>query len=87
MKTINLKHMPDYLRVLGFVYENPNIIVMVISNKLQITYSHVSKLVSELANAKLITFEYTGRVKRTNLTDKGKQVGEAVVYLMQALEE
>ena len=87
MKQVNLKHMPDFLKVLGFIFDNPNTIVMVISNRLQITYSHVSGLVTELESVGLLHCEYTGRVKKINLTDKGKKIGEAFVYLTQALEE
>lgn len=42
------------------------------------TYSHIVKILNEMQKAGLVTFRKQGRLKVLKLTDKGKDVAEAI---------
>jgi DNA-binding MarR family transcriptional regulator len=78
---------PLYLRILGWVYNNPNSILLDISKRMDITYSHLVKIKIELEIRKWIDTKKDGRTRRVNLTEQGKKIAEAFIYLEQVMEE
>jgi len=49
-----------------------------LAKKTDCTYSHVVKILQEMENAKLITFDKQGRLKLLALTKKGLDVAENI---------
>jgi len=83
----NLFELPCSLKVLGFIYENKGTNVNTVSRKLNITYSHVSKLHAALIQRKWIDYNRTGRDLLLVPTEKGSKIAEAYLYLVQTMED
>lgn len=49
------------------------------------TYSHIVKILNEMQRSGLIIFRKQGRLKVLRLTDKGKDVAEAIEKIRTAL--
>ena len=54
-----------------------------ISHELNITYSHVSKMLKILGNNRLITIEREGRTKFINLTPKGIKIAKLIETILE----
>ncbi|MGV8087034.1 MAG: DUF2250 domain-containing protein [Candidatus Woesearchaeota archaeon] len=49
-----------------------------LSKSVDCTYSHVVKILQEMEDAGLVTFEKTGRLKYLKLTKKGEEVAKHI---------
>ncbi len=49
------------------------------------TYSHVVKILQEMEDAGLVTFEKTGRLKILKLTKKGEEIAKHIDAINNAL--
>ena len=49
------------------------------------TYSHVVKILQEMEDAGLVTFEKTGRLKYLKLTKKGEEIAKHIDAIDKAL--
>lgn len=58
-----------------------------ISSSIDVTYSHVIKVVKELEKKGLVITEKKGRKKIIELTDKGKEVSDNLRELKDILEQ
>lgn len=77
--------LPYFLVMMGFIYENPKANLNIIAKKMEVTYSHVSKLRGVLVEKGWIKTTITGRSMSIELTPQGKAVAEAYIYLRQVL--
>lgn len=50
----------------------------ILAKEVDCTYSHAVKILQTLKELKLVEFEKRGRIKLIKLTDKGKDVAEAI---------
>ena len=57
--------------------------VSTISYELNITYSHVSKMLKILSNNRVIKIEREGRTKFINLTPKGIKIAKLIEAIMK----
>jgi DNA-binding MarR family transcriptional regulator len=56
-----------------------------IAKEIDCTYSHVVKILKEMEEGKLVTFNKTGRLKLLTLTKKGEQVAENLAKIRSIL--
>jgi len=56
-----------------------------LAKQIDCTYSHVVKILQEMENAGLITFEKQGRLKLLTLTKKGGDVAEYIQKIRDVL--
>lgn len=59
----------------------------VLSKKIECTYSHVVRILNEMKEADLVTFREEGRLKITELTDKGEKVASQVEQARDLLKK
>ena len=64
----------------------PNIYSSEIARKLDITFSHVIKMINNLERLKLVETNKFGRIKILNLTEKGKKCAEHLSNAKNILE-
>ena len=57
-----------------------------VAKQIDCTYSHVVKILKEMEQAKLISFNKTGRLKLLTLTKKGQEVAEHIERVRQLLK-
>ncbi|MFW6272487.1 MAG: helix-turn-helix domain-containing protein [bacterium] len=67
-------------KVLIFLEENEEY-ASIISKKLDITFSHIIKVLKVLHDKGVVTYEKTGRVKIYKLTETGKEYASAAKKL------
>jgi predicted transcriptional regulator len=56
-----------------------------VAKEIDCTYSHVVKILQELEEGKLITFNKTGRLKLLTLTKRGEQIAELFERVRSAM--
>ena len=56
-----------------------------IAKEIDCTYSHVVKILQEMEEGKLVTFNKTGRLKLLNLTKRGEQVADNIARIRTIL--
>lgn len=57
----------------------------VLAKEVDCTYSHAVKILQDMQNAKLVSFEKTGRIKSIKLTDSGMRVAEHIEKIKEIL--
>jgi predicted transcriptional regulator len=81
-----------------FLHEKPAGIIMslkesnikyasILSKEVDCTYTHTLKILTQLENYRLVTFEKNGRIKKVSLTSEGEDVAHELVGLMRKLEK
>lgn len=56
-----------------------------IAKEIDCTYSHVVKILQEMEEGKLVTFNKTGRLKLLTLTKRGEQVADNIARIRTIL--
>ncbi|MBD3355294.1 winged helix DNA-binding protein [Candidatus Woesearchaeota archaeon] len=56
-----------------------------LAKKIDCTYSHVVKILQEMENANLVSFEKQGRLKLLELTKKGSDIAENISNIRNKL--
>jgi len=57
----------------------------VLAKEVDCTYSHAVKILQEMENSKLVTFEKSGRIKIIKLTENGDKVAESIERIKELL--
>lgn len=74
-------------KILSTVYKNEGIWLTKISKILDITYSHLVKLVNKLEKEGFVQLKKAGRTKFVSLTEKGKAVAEHIIKIEKIVED
>lgn len=77
--------LPIMLRLYQYKLQNKEVYSSRLSKDLDITYSHLVKIVNHLEEDGLVQGEKQGRLRMLSLTDKGTRVAEHVHVLQKAL--
>ncbi len=72
--------------ILIYIYENNNTIGNKISRKLDITYSHMFRIVNELEKIKLIESTKSGRSRYFKTTSKGAAIAINLIEIERLLK-
>jgi len=59
----------------------------ILAKEVDCTYSHAVKILQEMENAKLVSFEKQGRIKTIALTDSGNKIAEHISRIKELLSE
>jgi DNA-binding MarR family transcriptional regulator len=70
------------MKVMRFLNRYENVIKTHISRELDVTYSHIVKLLAELQREGLVSFKFEGRSSLVTLTPKGKILAQDIDKVM-----
>jgi DNA-binding MarR family transcriptional regulator len=73
---------PFWMKVLRYLNRYDSVIKTNIAKELDVTYSHIVKLLADLQRESLVSFRTEGRTMIVTLTPKGKSLAEMVDKLM-----
>ena len=71
--------------LIGLKRANGEIYASSLAKSIDCTYSHVVKILQEMEDAGLVSFEKTGRLKILKLTKKGEEVAKHIDAINNAL--
>ena len=57
----------------------------ILAKEIDCTYSHAVKILQTLEESRLVVFEKKGRIKIVQLTNKGRQVADAIEELQRII--
>lgn len=72
-----------WIEVLGFLIVNESPSVTAISKKIDVTYSHVLKIINHMMEVRLVRTEKVGRIKAVQLTSKGKEIAKPCSQIVE----
>jgi len=78
--------MPKAYEMIKDIYKHPETNLSDICRRINITYSHVSKLSQEMQEDQIIFKQKTGRKNMLSLTNKGKKIYEGLIKIDGALK-
>ncbi len=64
---------------------NSDVYASTLAKSVDCTYSHVVKILQEMEDAALVTFEKTGRLKILKLTKKGEEIAKHIDAINNSL--
>ena len=79
-----LREKPSMMLV-TLLNSNNEVYASTLAKSVDCTYSHVVKILQEMEDAGLVSFEKTGRLKYLKLTKKGEEVAKHIDAIDKAL--
>ena len=73
------------MMLVNLLNSTPEMYASNLAKSVDCTYSHVVKILQEMEDSGLITFEKTGRLKILKLTKKGKEIAEHINLIVKLL--
>lgn len=86
IKTLRLE-LPIFLKLIGWIYNNPNMFMLEASKRIDVTYSHLCSIKDKLVLNGWLNIQKEGRANIMNLTEKGNKIAEAYLFLEQEIGE
>jgi len=79
-----LREKPSMMLV-TLLNSNNEVYASTLAKSVDCTYSHVVKILQEMEDAGLVSFEKTGRLKYLKLTKKGEEIAKHIDAIYKAL--
>ena len=73
------------MMLINLLNSNNEIYASTLAKSVDCTYSHVVKILQQMEDAGLVTFEKTGRLKFLKLTKKGEEIAKHIDAINNAL--
>jgi len=73
------------MMLVNLLNSNSEVYASTLAKSVDCTYSHVVKILQEMEDAGLVSFEKTGRLKILKLTKKGEEVAKHIDAINNAL--
>lgn len=73
------------MMLVNLLNSNSEVYASTLAKSVDCTYSHVVKILQEMEDAGLVSFEKTGRLKILKLTKKGEEIAKHVDAINNAL--
>ena len=73
------------MMLVNLLNSNSEVYASTLAKTVDCTYSHVVKILQEMEDAALVTFEKTGRLKILKLTKKGEEIAKHIDAINNAL--
>ena len=77
---------PNFMFVINYVGNNNNCIMQEVSKHVNISYSHVVKIINGLKDDDCLLLKKSGRVVNLNLTSKGWQLFYPINKIMEVMK-
>ncbi len=73
------------MMLVNMLNANTEVYASTLAKSVDCTYSHVVKILQDMEEAGLVTFEKTGRLKYLKLTKKGEEIAKHIDAINNAL--